>query len=246
MKELIKVTTNDQGQQLVSGRELHEVLGIKTPFKQWIDRMVAYGFKENMDFTTINIFVRRENSNLGNNKVDYILTLDMAKHIAMVQRTEIGMTVRNYFIECEKRVLEFTKKDKLRLQLFSNDALLITQAHNELVRLEVEEATTPLIEKIEADQPKVTYHDQVLHPEKLLTISAVAKDLGMTAVELNKHLHKLGIQFKVDRTWVLYALYQHLVPTHFDYEISPYGQTLKVTELGRKWIIDQLKTANII
>ena len=106
MNELIKIQTNEQGQQLVSGRELHEVLGIGTPFKKWIDRMIDYGFIENVDFTTTDIFVQREDSNLGNKMKEYILTLDMAKHIAMLQRSEIGMTVRKYFIECEKKLKE--------------------------------------------------------------------------------------------------------------------------------------------
>lgn len=99
--ELIKVTTNEQGQKLVSGRELHEVLGIGTQFTKWIQRMIDYGFVEGMDFTTIS---QKRLTAQGNATefTDYILTLEMAKHIAMVQRTEIGMKVRNYFIECEK------------------------------------------------------------------------------------------------------------------------------------------------
>jgi len=119
--ELVKVTTNEQGQQLVSGRELHEVLEIGTPFKKWIDRMIDYGFQENIDFTTMDIFVQRENSNLGNKMKDYILTLDMAKHIAMVQRSEIGMKVRNYFIECEKQL----KNQKPQLTPMQQCALTI-------------------------------------------------------------------------------------------------------------------------
>ena len=101
MKELIKVTANEEGQQLVSGRELHEVLGIKTRFDNWMKRMIEYGFSEEIDFTTI---VQKWTTAQGNktSSKDYILTLDMAKHIAMVQRTEIGMQVRNYFLECEK------------------------------------------------------------------------------------------------------------------------------------------------
>lgn len=99
--ELIKVATNEQGQKLVSGRELHEVLGIGTQFTKWIQRMIDYGFVEGMDFTTIS---QKRLTAQGNTTefTDYILTLEMAKHIAMVQRTEIGMKVRNYFIECEK------------------------------------------------------------------------------------------------------------------------------------------------
>ena len=99
--ELIKVTTNEQGQKLVSGRELHEVLEIGTQFTKWIQRMIDYGFIEGTDFTAIS---QKRLTAQGNATefTDYILTLDMAKHIAMVQRTEIGMKVRNYFIECEK------------------------------------------------------------------------------------------------------------------------------------------------
>lgn len=101
--ELIKVTTNEQGQKLVSGRELHEVLEIGTRFNDWIKRMVGYGFIENEDYTLLT--QKRVTNNPKNpytEEIDYILTLEMAKHIAMVQRTEIGMKVRNYFIECEK------------------------------------------------------------------------------------------------------------------------------------------------
>lgn len=101
MNELIKIQTNEQGQQLVSGRELHEVLGIKSRFNDWIRNMIAYGFVEDMDYTKFLVQCVR-----GQNQYDYILTLEMAKHIAMVQRSEIGMTVRKYFIECEKKLKE--------------------------------------------------------------------------------------------------------------------------------------------
>ncbi len=123
--ELITIVTNEQGQKLVSGRELHSVLEIGRDFTTWIKRMIEYGFQENVDFTTIwndtktgvvveyngnsNSMVKRGYS------VDYILTLDMAKHIAMVQRTEIGMRVRNYFLECEKQVIE-VKRDSYMIE----------------------------------------------------------------------------------------------------------------------------------
>lgn len=99
--ELINVTTNEQGQKLVSGRELHDVLEIGTQYKDWIKRMIAYGFQENVDYTAI---AQKRATAQGNmtTQIEHILTLEMAKHIAMVQRTEIGMKVRNYFIECEK------------------------------------------------------------------------------------------------------------------------------------------------
>ncbi len=98
--ELIKVTTNEQGQKLVSARELHEVLESKERFSKWFERMLSYGFTSGQEYTSYQM-VHPQNKQMI---TDYALTLDMAKHIAMVQRTEVGMKVRNYFIECEKVV----------------------------------------------------------------------------------------------------------------------------------------------
>ena len=92
---------DEQGQKLVSGRELHDVLEIGRDFTTWIKKMIDYGFQENIDYVLLTQTGEQKGRG-GHNKTDYILTLEMAKHIAMVQRTEIGMKVRNYFIECEK------------------------------------------------------------------------------------------------------------------------------------------------
>lgn len=111
--ELVTIVTNEQGQKLVSGRELHSVLEIGRDFTTWIKRMIVYGFEENVDYT---VFTQTGvNPKGGRPQVDYILTLDMAKHIAMVQRTEIGMRVRNYFLECEKQVIE-VKRDSYMIE----------------------------------------------------------------------------------------------------------------------------------
>lgn len=54
MNELIKVTTNENGQQVTSGRELHEFLEVKTPYTQWFEDMCRYGFSESVDFIKLN------------------------------------------------------------------------------------------------------------------------------------------------------------------------------------------------
>ena len=111
--ELVTIVTDERGQKLVSGRELHSVLEIGRDFTTWIKRMIVYGFEENVDYT---VFTQTGvNPKGGRPQVDYILTLDMAKHIAMVQRTEIGMRVRNYFLECEKQVIE-VKQDSYMIE----------------------------------------------------------------------------------------------------------------------------------
>ena len=103
MKDLIKITTNDKGQHLVSGRELHEFLEIRTKYKDWFPRMVEYGFEEGIDF--VMVAQKRATNNLKNpvtTVIDHAISIDMAKEISMIQRTEKGKQARLYFIECEK------------------------------------------------------------------------------------------------------------------------------------------------
>lgn len=97
--ELIRINENN-GKQTVSARELHEFLEVKTDFTEWCKRMFEYGFVENEDFTLLKIGVRRVH-----NKTDYALTVDCAKEISMLQRTDKGKQARQYFIECEKALL---------------------------------------------------------------------------------------------------------------------------------------------
>ena len=104
MKELVKVTINENQEQVVSGRELHKNLEVKTPYTQWFNRMCEYGFDENVDYILVSQKCETNNpKNPWTEITDYILKLDMAKEIAMIQRTEIGKKIRQYFIEVEKR-----------------------------------------------------------------------------------------------------------------------------------------------
>ena len=90
--ELIGVNVNEEtGDSIVSGRELHEKLKIKTPYKKWMDRMIDYGFAENVDFCVMDKNVQDETAFGGARKItDHIMKLDMAKEIAMIQRTPEG------------------------------------------------------------------------------------------------------------------------------------------------------------
>lgn len=107
--ELIKVTTNEEGKQLVSGRELHEVLKVEKAFSTWIQTQL-----ENIDAIEGEDFIPlKEESTGGRPSVEYILTLDTAKEICMVvgvaprtnaETKALSKKVRKYFIECEKQL----------------------------------------------------------------------------------------------------------------------------------------------
>ncbi|WP_100406243.1 antA/AntB antirepressor family protein [Bacillus solitudinis] len=100
MNHLITTNHNDDGEIIVSGRELHEFLEVSTEYRKWFGRMTEYGFEENIDF----VRVTQKSPTLGGlqNIVDHHLKLDMAKEIAMLQRTDKGKEARQYFLKLEK------------------------------------------------------------------------------------------------------------------------------------------------
>ena len=93
-------------------------------------------------------------------------------------------------------------------------------------------------------KPIADYTINVLNPSnaiKLLTVTDISKDLGMSAQALNLKLHKLGVQYKRGGYWKFYSKYDYLIPEYADYVIDEYGQYLKWTEKGRQWIIEFLE-----
>ena len=102
MNEIIKVNTDTADRPTVMGRELHKALEIQTRYDTWFNRMCEYGFAENTDFVAI---AQKRATAQGNETTytDHQLTLDMAKEICMIQRTETGRKCRQYFLDMEKQ-----------------------------------------------------------------------------------------------------------------------------------------------
>ena len=202
--ELIKITEKD-GIQTVSGRELHRVLGIETPYTMWFNRMCEYGFTENEDFLT-NLL----ESTGGRSQTDHIIKLDMAKEICMIQRTPIGKQMRQYFINVEKQYKALQKY---------NDSYMIEDPVERAARwIEEQKAHQAEVKALESKievkdqqiavmQPKVSYCDMVLQSNDLIPITTIAKDYGWTPPQMNKFLNNLGIQYKIGKQWYLYAKY---------------------------------------
>ena len=139
--ELIKIIERE-GRQLVSGRELHEFLEIKTKYKDWFRRMVEYGFEEEIDF--IRVAQKRATNNLKNpvtTVIDHAISIDMAKEISMIQRTEKGKVARQYFINCEKKLKEVKKLSpmelmELQFKVLKEQQEKIIQVENKVDKLE--------------------------------------------------------------------------------------------------------------
>ena len=105
MKNPITITSQLIGTEetnAVNARELHEALSIKKDFSNWMKQQIkSLGMEENIDYASFALKGERE---IGATiRIEYILTLDAAKHIAMASRSAKGKEVRAYFIEVEKR-----------------------------------------------------------------------------------------------------------------------------------------------
>ena len=183
MRKLITIKQNEAGEQLVSARELHKKLEISERFNNWFERMLKYGFIENIDYTGCKIFNTQAKQELD----EYILKLDMAKQICMLQRSELGTQFRIYFIECEKRLKEVTQPKLPKTYL---------EALKELV-------------KVEEEKIALEYRvNNLVHSKKLYTTTEIAKELGFkSANALNNILEEDKVQYKVNGTWVLCSKY---------------------------------------
>ena len=151
MNDLINVTLNENQEPVVSGRQLHKVLNVNSNYTTWFERMTEYGFTEGQDFLP-----HLEKSTGGRPKQDHVLKLDMAKEIAMIQRTDKGKEVRQYFIQVEK---DFNSPEKIMAR-----ALKI--ADRKIIKLEA---------TIEEQKPKVIFANAVSASHTSILVGDFAK-----------------------------------------------------------------------
>lgn len=218
MNDLIPINYETE-QPTVSARDLYDLLSSEgglagtERFSKWFDRYIGYGFKANEDYSTPykKVRVQTEGSREVSREVeDYDLSIDMAKQICMLQRTEKGKQIRQYFLDIEKawntpeqvfaRALKMADKTIGKLRT-DNEALL---ERNRLLGVQAVENQKTISEL----QPKADYVDTILKSKSLVTATQIAKDYGLSAVALNKRLNQLGVQYKVNGQWVLYSKYQ--------------------------------------
>ncbi len=218
MKDLIKIEVNENQEPIVNGRELHRALEVKTAYKDWFKRMCEYGFTEKIDFCSI-----LSESTGGRPETNHAIKLDMAKEIAMIQRNERGKEVRQYFIQVEK---DFNSPEKIMAR-----ALKIAEGKLNVLQLE----NTQQKQLIGELKPKADYLDQILQSKALVTITAIAKDYGMSAKAFNKKLHELKVQFKQGHQWFLYSDYHNCGYTHSETVEYTHSDGTKDVTMNTKW-----------
>lgn len=172
MNELITVNY-DNDRPTVLGRDLHEKLGIKTEYRHWFPRMCEYGFAEGVDFNPV-IFERVQkegNREVVRNLEDHQMTLDMAKQICMIQRSELGRQYREYFLEIERKWND-PVTSMARSLVYANRQLASVTGQLEAAN-----------RQIEADRPKVVFADAVSASEGSILVREMAKILNQNGVK---------------------------------------------------------------
>ncbi len=230
MNELITVNY-DNNRPTVLGRDLHELLEVESNYTTWFKRMCEYGFAEGTDFIPF-----LEESTGGRPSQDHQLTIEMAKELCMLQRTEKGKQARQYFIELEKAWNSPEKVMARALQI----------ANQEIESLRLTNAVQQ--QQIAELNPKATYYDLVLQCSDLVSATVIAKDYGKSAKWLNKVLADNKVQFRQGGIWVLYKKYaekgytQTKTDTYVDHNgISHTKPHTHWTQKGRLFIYEFLK-----
>lgn len=180
MNDLIKVNYTESEQPTVSGRDLHEALGVKEKYSDWFKRMCEYGFKENEDFCSFlsksGYSENSEKPNLGGRpSTDHQLTIPMAKEICMIQRSEKGKQFRQYFIEIENR---WNTPEAVMARALQMANRKIDEIKNANVLLE---------QKIEADKPKVIFADAVATSKTSILVGDLAKLLKQNGINIGQN-----------------------------------------------------------
>ena len=113
MTHLITIGKTDisgQQKETINARELHQFVESSQEFANWIkNRIRKYNFIQNEDFIKHDKFIMVEGSNLKRTQIDYHITLDMAKELAMIENNDKGREIRKYFIACENKSKEVAK-----------------------------------------------------------------------------------------------------------------------------------------
>ena len=180
MNDLIKVNYDNSDRPTVSGRELHAALEVSSNYTTWFNRMTEYGFTENIDYATCFPNLESENHG-GQNKIDHQLTINMAKEICMIQRTEKGKQCRQYFISVEEA---WNKPEAVMARALKIADRQLLEAKGQIQ--ELESTVQKQNELIDRAKPLVCFANCVKTAETSILVGELAKILRQNNIEIGQ------------------------------------------------------------
>ena len=241
------ILQNKNGKILASSRDVAEKFG-KEHSK--VRRSIQALQKDVANFGEMFVQSYYEDA-YGRKQEEYCMNRDGFSLIVMGFTGKKALEWKLKYIEAFNRMEEklkasmsLTSEEQLKLQLFDKDPLRVVQAHQQLVSIEVDKATAPLIAENNEMKPKVEYYDDVLNKDGLISTTIIAKDLGLrSAAKLNHIMFLNNIIFKnKSGVWCPYADYEWIITEKYadykSYNVQNSNPCLKWTEKGRKWIVE--------
>lgn len=238
-KELIKVSYDENDNPTVLGRTLHEALKIETPYMKWIGRMIEYGFQRGIDYEILagQICPTNNPKNPWTEVTDHQLTIDMAKQICMIQRSEEGRRYREYFLQIEK---QWNTPEAVMARALQMANKTVNNLKNQI------DAVT---KKLEIAAPKAEAFDGFMSTDTLRCFRDVCKDLGL-ALGANKFINLLiadkvlyrNNKGDIARPYQEYVTkgYFKMVERYSNRSGNSYQQTM-VTPKGMEWLRKRYK-----
>lgn len=192
LKDLLPIVSTDIGGEAINAvdaRELHAFLGVKSRFRDWINNRISdFGFAENVDFSSF-----AKNLANGGRSKEYLISINMAKELCMVERTAKGKQARLYFIECERIAKASQQAAALTLPNFMDPA------EAAIAWAEQFRKTQALENQIKADAPKVEFANDIIAGDDEYLVRQVAKMIGYPATKLWNYLREIGWVFPKGR-----------------------------------------------
>jgi anti-repressor protein len=237
---LIKIEINENQQQVVSAKELHRGLGINKDFTSWFKQQTErLNLQEERDFTPF-----RVESTGGRPGADFIVTIDIAKHICMVSGGEKAWQIRDYFITVEKA---WNTPEAIMARALKMADTKLVEYKNNILQLET---------KIEEQKPKVIFAETLETSDSSILVGELAKLLARNGVKGmgqnrlfkwlrdNSYLHKTGEQYNLPTQ---YSIDLGLIEVKTRTINNPNGsvrvtKTPKITGKGQIYFVNKLRT----
>lgn len=188
--QLIPIKNND-GRTVVNARDLHEFLESRKDFSSWIkDRIERYDLVENEDYVILLPQKGEQTGRGGHNKIDYVLTLDAAKELSMVEGNEKGKQARKYFIACEKKLKGENPSYLIADPIKRAEAWIQEEKERQALKEQAKQLTEEnknLEAQIEEDLPKVIFAMAVTESKRSCLVAELAKIICQNGMEVGQN-----------------------------------------------------------
>lgn len=171
---------DNNGQQLISARELHKKLNVTTRFSKWVEQNFG-DFIQDEDFTSVTA-VTLVNNGATRPIQDYDITIDMAKELCMMTHSQLGKVYRKYFIEVERRWNDPQEVIKRGYAYLQNQNLKLTIENKDLHK-----RNNLLAADNEKMKPKAIFADAVSVSDTPILIGELAKILKQNGIDIGQN-----------------------------------------------------------